>query len=111
MTWTMFEAGRTLGEAGPQSGRVLRDEEDPRGARLTLEEGASQGPYVITCRIAGDRLEHVFVTDASGTAARVFNAMKSDLDSVLTLIATPTDDAAARDRSSALLEEFVRTYR
>lgn len=109
MAWSMFEAGRTLGERGPQGGRVLRDEEDPRGARLTLEEGASQGPYAITCSITERRLEHVLATDTSGTAARVFNAMKSDLDAVLALREAERDGSDAR--ITHLLEEFVRTYR
>jgi hypothetical protein len=109
MTWSMFEAGRTIGEPGPQGGRVLRDEEDARGARLTLEEGARKGPYAITCTIANERLEHVFATDASGTAARVFNAMKSDLDAVMMLLGADQDDAD--ERVAALLGEFARTYR
>jgi len=109
MAWSMFEAGRTLGERGPQGGRVLRDEEDARGARLTLEEGARPGPYAITCSLTDGRLEHVFATDASGTAARVFNAMKSDLDAVLALLDAARDDGDAR--IATLLEEIVRTYR
>ena len=51
----------------------------------------------------------MLATDTSGTAARVFNAMKSDLDAVLALREAERDGSDAR--ITHLLEEFVRTYR
>lgn len=111
MAWSMFEAGRTLGQTGPRSGRVLRDEAGPRGTRLILEEGVSGGPYVITCRLPDGDRELVYATESSGSAARVFTAMKSDLDSLLRFPPVAATDTVSADRHAELIEQFVRTYR
>jgi hypothetical protein len=103
----MVEAGRTLGEAGPASGRVLRDEEHDLGARLTLEEGAPLAPYVITCVIEDGRFEHVFGTTESSTAAHIFISMKRDIEQILAAIAA----ADEQDVLGGALEQFVSAYR
>jgi len=111
MSWSMFETGRTLGEIGPRSGRILRDDVHANGARITLEEGAPQAPYVITCSIQHPAVEHVYATRASGTAARVFNAMKADLETLQRLIRAQDCSAEARARVAAAVDQFVSAYR
>jgi len=106
VSWSTYAAGATVGEAGPAGGRVVRDEVHASGARITLEEGATPAPFVITCRLAS-ALDHAWATSASAHAARVFSRMKSDLEQIAVVLPVSADEHAL----SRLLEEFVRAYR
>jgi len=44
-----FEDGATLGQKGSESGVILRDEEHPQEARITLERDTRTAPFAITC--------------------------------------------------------------
>jgi hypothetical protein len=45
--WTAFEDGGSIGETGGEGGVVLRDDEHPWGARITLERGAASREKVL----------------------------------------------------------------
>jgi hypothetical protein len=107
IAWSTYAAGETVGERGPAGGCIVRDEVHACGARITLEEGASSAPFVITCRIA-DMLEHSYATSASGGVARVFNTMKSDLERIAAAVLPVSADEKALPQ---LIGEFVRSYR
>ena len=51
--WGPAFGGATIGMPGPDGGTIARDEEHPRGARLTLETGGGRAPYVLTCAVDG----------------------------------------------------------
>jgi hypothetical protein len=52
-SWHSFENGGTLGQAGSEEGTILRDEEHPLGARISLERDCRVAPFAITCGIYG----------------------------------------------------------
>jgi hypothetical protein len=49
--WYPFDNGTTLGQKGSEEGIILRDEEHPLEARITLERDARSAPFAITCGI------------------------------------------------------------
>jgi hypothetical protein len=51
--WKPFDAGRSLGSLGSESGVILLDEEHVEGARITIERGGSTAPFSITCGVYG----------------------------------------------------------
>ena len=54
MEWITYEDGKTIGSTGSEGGVILRDEECPDGARITLEEETHMGvPFAITCGVYG----------------------------------------------------------
>ena len=44
-SWHQFEDGATLGQKGSESGVILRDEEHPQEARITLERDTRTAPW------------------------------------------------------------------
>ena len=50
--WYPCDDGDTLGETGTDGGVIVRDEEHPYGARITLEQGGFAA-FSITCGIYG----------------------------------------------------------
>jgi hypothetical protein len=51
--WIRFDAGKSLGQRGSEDGKIIRDEENILGARVTLEEKGNIAPYSITLGIYG----------------------------------------------------------
>ena len=80
--WYPFRGGATIGTRGSESGVILRDEEHPAGARITLErDGAT--PYGITCGIYG-RLMHTAFASSASDASEKYTAMKAQLSELVT---------------------------
>jgi len=72
-SWHQFEDGATLGQKGSESGVILRDEEHPQEARITLERDTRTAPFAITCGIYGCMLHTRF----SARKARLAVSTKS----------------------------------
>lgn len=51
--WIRFDEGKSLGQKGSEEGKIIRDEENALGARVTLEEKGNTAPYSITLGIYG----------------------------------------------------------
>jgi len=51
--WDPFDSGTTIGQTGSESGRIMRDEQHSRGARITLERDTRAAPFAITCGAYG----------------------------------------------------------
>jgi hypothetical protein len=64
-SWHQFEDGATLGQKGSESGVILRDEEHPQEARITLERDTRTAPFAITCGIYGCMLHTRFFSQES----------------------------------------------
>lgn len=48
--WYSFDEGRSIGLRGTEEGVIIRDDEHPEGARITLERDG-RTPFAITCGI------------------------------------------------------------
>ena len=95
-----MDDGATIGQAGSENGVILLDEEHPYGARITLEEGGSFGPFSITCGVYGVMVHtRFFGGEAEGRQA--YEAMKPGLASIVEGEAVDAPDAA-----SAFVNQF-----
>lgn len=86
--WLPFAGGRSIGEEGAELGAIVRDEANPGGARITLEDNCPIIPVAVTCAVYG-WLAHTryFATLEEGQQA--FDEMKPTLEKILTLVPHP----------------------
>ena len=98
--WASFDDGATLGQAGSEGGVVLRDEEHPLGARITLEQGGTIAPFSITCGVYG-LLMHTRFFEAQAEGEREYDAMKLGLVKV-----AEANGKELNVEASAFVEQF-----
>ncbi|MFI1742829.1 hypothetical protein [Thalassobellus sediminis] len=71
--WNPIDKGNSIGTIGSEDGKILEDEENSFGARITLEEDGSIAPYSITVGIYG----LIFHTDFYSTLENAENEFKN----------------------------------
>lgn len=76
--WSVLNDGITFGQAGPEGGVVLRDEEHLLGARITLEQSGAIAPFTITCGVYV-LLMHTRFFGSQADGEREYDAMKIGL--------------------------------
>jgi hypothetical protein len=81
-SWYPFDNGATLGQKGSESGVIVRDEEHPSEARITLERDAPAAPFAITCGIYGCML-HTRFFSLESEASLQYDEMKAALSALL----------------------------
>jgi len=109
--WGVFDSGQTIGERGSEQGRIVRDEEHPIGARITLEEAVPLGvavregvnAWAITCGGYG-ALVHTRFFGSRRAAESAYDEMKP----VLAQLASIEGALSQTERNP--YEEFVRRY-
>ena len=105
MEWYPYEDGKTVGTTGSEGGVIIRDEECPDGARITLEqETHMQVPFAITCGVYGWLVHTRFIADQP-TAEQTYENMKLGLEDILTLLSS--DDADVIDTA---VQDFTERY-
>jgi hypothetical protein len=111
MKWDQIDRGKTLGTHGSEDGIILRDDEHPLGARITLERDGTTAPYAITCGIYGWMFHTRFLAEANA-ANLEFDAMKLGLEEILSII--PRVDEPENDEKlnavAKRIGEFVDKY-
>lgn len=111
MTWAGFDDGRSIGETGSESGRIVSDLESDGGARITLEEGGMVAPWSITCGVYG-WMVHTRFFETRDLAEAEMELMQSAIDDILaeaSRIAGP-DDRSGYRRVAALCNAFVERF-
>lgn len=112
LTWSPLDDGTTIGQTGSESGVILRDDEHPLGARITLERGGGTAPYAITCRIYGWMM-HTHFAASEAQAQRDYGLMREALSSILA--GMPDSDSSenedGRARTVSAIERFVDDFR
>ena len=98
--WAPFGGGATLGGEGLEGGEVVRDEEHPEGARITLERGGPAAPFVITCGVYGWMVHSRFFSTAD-EAEGEYAAMRPELEA-LARVVHREDDPELELRSAEL---------
>ncbi len=88
---------------------ILRDEEHPAGARITLERDAGRIPFAITCGIYGFFL-HTCYRGTEDVAHRAYAAMQRELARILDLSAAEPPPAGEPDPVLAAISEFVENF-
>jgi len=71
--WNPFDEGNSIGTIGSEDGKILKDEENSFGTRITLEENGSIAPFSITIGIYG----LMFHTDFYSSLENVENEFKN----------------------------------
>ena len=98
--WYSVDDGATLGQSGSEGGVILRDEEHPLGARVTLEQGGTIAPFSITCSVYG-LLMHTRFFASQAEGEQEYDSMKPALAGVA--------EAEGRD-SNAAASSFVAQF-
>ena len=81
-SWYPFDKGVTLGQKGSENGVIVRDEEHPQEARITLERDTKTAPFVISCGIYGCLLHTRFFSIESEASSQ-YEEMKALLSALL----------------------------
>jgi hypothetical protein len=106
-TWYPFENGATLGQKGSEEGIILRDEEHPQEARITLERNTRTAPFAITCGIYGCMM-HTRFFSLESEATLQYEDMKIAL-AILLLTEVEGGPEGCRTFTDSL-SAFVETY-
>jgi hypothetical protein len=105
--WYPFDNGATLGQKGSEEGSILRDEEHPQEARITLERDTRAAPFAITCGIYGCMM-HTRFFGLEGEATLQYEEMKAALSALLA-----TENEGGPEGCHSFLDgvaAFVETY-
>jgi hypothetical protein len=102
--WKPFNRGRSIGTRSPEGGVIVRDEEHPLGARITLKEAKE---YVsISCNISG-RIDHSRFFTKLSDAQVEYDVMKDELAKVAKVIsAAKASDIKGWEAIAAFVSRF-----
>jgi hypothetical protein len=106
-SWYPFDSGSTLGQKGSEDGVILRDEEHPLEARITLERDTHTAPFAITCGIYGSMVHTRFFSE-EGEACVQYDRMRDALAALL-----ETEDSGGPEGCGSFLDgvaAFVEAY-
>lgn len=101
MPWHPFHDGLTIGTSGSEGGVILRDEEHPLGARITLERVGGDGRHAVTCGVYGLML-HTAFADGEAAGVALYGTMRERL--------LPIAEALSDEESVPLAEGFVSDF-
>jgi hypothetical protein len=107
--WLPFENGETLGQTGSEQGTIVRDEEHPLGARITLERDSRVAPFAITCGIYGWMMHTRFFGSADEAESQ-YDLMKNSIAALLEAAEQSAGDEGGRQILMAGVSRFVETY-
>lgn len=80
--WTDFDNGRSIGQPGSEGGKIIRDEENTLGARVTLEDKGEIAPFSITLGIYG-LMFHTEYFSTIDQGQRCFDLYKNKIEQVI----------------------------
>jgi hypothetical protein len=111
LIWYPFDNGNNGGKLGSENGIIIRDEEHPDGARITLERDGKIAPFSITCGIYG-WMVHTRYFSTEDDAQQEFIKMQVSLDEILSLIPLLEEPAldAKMEVAKQAISEFVEQY-
>lgn len=110
--WHPYDSGKTLGTTGTEGGTIIRDDEHPDGARITLERDCLRVPYAITCSVYGFADHTRYIADEP-TAMHQYEQMQPALEAILALLPREDDPDYAEKYNAATdaMDEFTERYR
>ncbi len=80
--WRTFEDGTTIGTIGSEGGKILKDEENTFGARLTLEDKGDVAPASITIGVYGIMF-HTYYFDTIEEGLLSINQFKTRIEKLI----------------------------
>ena len=106
--WTKFENGNSIGKQGSEGGKILNDQENINGARITLEKNVGNIPFAITFGIYGLMVHTEFFSEKE-IAVEYFKRKKIEINYVLKMFEAPENnqDEEWENRKDEYLEKLV----
>ncbi|WP_296151486.1 hypothetical protein [uncultured Flavobacterium sp.] len=104
--WIDFENGNTIGKKGSEKGKILCDQENINGARITLESDANNVPFVITLGIYGLAFHTEFLGELN-VATEYFKRKKIEIAEILKLCNFSDENIDIDDELDELLQKLV----
>ena len=98
--WSPYQLGKTLGTCGLEGDLILKDEEHPNGARITMKRGKNY--LSITCNLY-QWIHHSRLFISQREAEREYEEMKPAIAEVVSLL-------AAGDKSDVKAWEVVSDF-
>lgn len=80
--WIVFDEGKSIGQQGSEGGKIIRDEENTFGARVTLEDKGHTAPFSITLGVYGLMFHTEFFSTAD-QGQRCFDLYKDKIEQVI----------------------------
>lgn len=106
--WVIFGQGKSIGKAGSEGGKIIRDEENPLGARVTLEDKGDTAPFSITLGIYGITFHTEFFSTIN-QGQECFELFKEKIEQIINHYST---EKSERDETwskefNQMMEELV----
>ena len=103
--WNTFDDGNSIGTIGSEAGKILKDEENSFGARITLEENGSSAPFSITIGIYG-LMFHTDFFSSEEIANKEFKNFKVKVEKIIEhyLIDKNNRDAEWNKKNNQLMD-------
>jgi len=83
--WQPYNQGRSIGIKGSEGSEIVRDEEHPLGARMTIKQG--QDYVSVSCMISG-KIDHTRFFKEIGAAEHEYITMKEELAKVMDAVSS-----------------------
>jgi hypothetical protein len=83
--WQPYNRGRSIGVKGSEGSKVVRDEEHPLGARMTIKQG--QDYVSVSCNISG-KIDHTRFFKEMKAAEHEYMNMQKELVEVMSAISS-----------------------
>jgi hypothetical protein len=83
--WQPYNRGRSIGVKGSEGSRIVRDEEHPLGARMTIKQG--QGYVSVSCSISG-KIDHTRFFREMKAAEQEYSTMQNEMTKVIQAISS-----------------------
>lgn len=106
--WTRYNNGNSIGKKGSEGGKILNDQENINGARITIEANVGNIPFAITFGIYGLVVHTEFFSEIE-IATVYFKRKKNEIDRILKMFEIPEDnqDTEWENKKDEYLEKLM----
>ncbi|MFC7773901.1 hypothetical protein [Flavobacterium sp. GCM10027622] len=106
--WIKYNNGNSIGKKGSEGGKIFNDQENIKGARITIEANAGTIPFAITLGIYGLMFHTEFFSEIE-IATEYFKRKKIEIDRILKMFEIPEDnqDAEWKNKKDEYLEKLM----
>lgn len=106
--WTRYNNGNSIGKKGSEGGKILNDQENINGARITIEANVRNIPFAITFGIYGLIVHTEFFSEIE-IATEYFKRKKNEIDRILKMfeIVEDNQDTEWENKKDEYLEKLM----
>lgn len=106
--WTKYNNGKSIGMKGSECGKILNDQENINGARITIEANTGNIPFAITFGIYGLIVHTEFFSEIE-IAIEYFKKKRKEIDIILKMYEIPEEkqDTEWENKKDQYLEKLM----